>query len=133
MKKLSTFTLKLIAIITMVIDHTGAIFFPDQMWLRAIGRIAFPIFVFLLVEGLFNTSNIKKYLTRLGIFALISEIPFDMAFYKARFGVDFLTDLKGATQDMQILDLFIRRLIKHQNIFFTLFLGLLAIYLMKLV
>ena len=133
MKIMSTFTLKLIAIVAMLIDHVGAIFFSDQLWIRGIGRIAFPIFVFLLVEGLYNTSNIKKYLTRLGIFALISEIPFDMVFYKTRFGVDFLTDLKGATQDMQILDLFIKRILYSQNVFFTLFLGLMAIYLMKLV
>lgn len=133
MKIMSTFTLKLIAIIAMVIDHVGAIFFPDQLWLRGIGRIAFPIFVFLLVEGLYNTSNIKKYLTRLGIFALISEIPFDLVFYKPRFRADFFTDLKGATQDMQILDLFIRRILNYQNVFFTLFLGLLTIHFMRIV
>lgn len=74
------FTLKLIAIITMMIDHTGAILLPDQIWFRIIGRMAFPIFAFLLVEGFFHTRNIYKYMFRLGLFALISEIPFDLAF-----------------------------------------------------
>ncbi|HHX11665.1 MAG TPA: hypothetical protein GX731_02500 [Clostridiales bacterium] len=107
---MSSFGLKLIAIITMLIDHIGAVFITPNttsyLIFRSIGRLAFPIFVFLLVEGFHHTRDAKKYLTRLGIFALLSEIPFDLAFY-GEFHMG------------------------HQNIFFTLFLGLLLIMLMK--
>ena len=96
--------LKMIAIVTMLIDHTGAILFPDLLVLRMIGRVAFPIFAFLLVEGYFHTKDVGKYLLRLGVFALISEIPFDWALFHNPFYV------------------------WYQNIFFTLCIGLLAIW-----
>ena len=133
-KGISGSTLKLIAIITMLIDHIGAtviylgILEPHirqsgmenfamisrfnvelSTWLviyeicRTIGRIAFPIFCYLLVEGFKYTKDIKKYALRLLLFAFISEIPFDLAFYNTVFEPG------------------------HQNVYFTLFLGILVL------
>jgi len=100
---MSRFALKILAIVTMLIDHIGAVLFPHVTILRIIGRLAFPIFAYLITEGMLHTSNIKKYLWRLFLFALISEIPFDLAFH----GVFFYS--------------------KSQNVFFTLLIGLAAI------
>ena len=91
---------------TMLIDHAGFILFPQCIGLRVVGRIAFPLYCFLLIEGYTHTRNIYKYLLRLGIFAVISEIPFDIGFFGGWF-------VPG-----------------HQNVFFTLLLGILAIYCM---
>ncbi len=72
-------TLKIIAMICMVFDHVGDNFFPEQTWMRIIGRIALPIFAFCVAEGFSHTHDRGKYLLRMGIFACISEIPFDLA------------------------------------------------------
>lgn len=72
--------LKIIAMISMVFDHAGDIFFPGLMWPRMAGRLAMPIFSFCIAEGFAHTRDQKKYLMRIGMFALISEIPFDLAF-----------------------------------------------------
>lgn len=69
--------IKLVAVITMVIDHIGVIFFPSQLWLRLIGRIAFPLFCWGIVIGAERTGNWQKYLLRLLILAFISQ-PFYM-------------------------------------------------------
>lgn len=104
MNGITTFTLKMIAIITMLIDHVGAVLFPQYWILRVIGRMSYPIFAYTLVEGFFHTRDVKKYLTRLGIAALFSEIPFDLAFF-------------GRPIEWG-----------HQNVFFTLFFGVFLLY-----
>ncbi|MDO4451737.1 MAG: TraX family protein [Lachnospiraceae bacterium] len=101
---LNSFQLKLIAVITMIIDHVGLFFFPEHILFRIIGRISFPIFAFLIVEGFYHTRDIWKYMIRLGVFAVLSEIPFDL-----------LTTGK-------VLDL------RHQNVFFTLLIGVILMY-----
>lgn len=132
-KGISGSTLKMIAIITMLIDHTGAAvlgrmlmangmagldgtdiaatmqwlsengtLYYAYMILRMIGRVAFPIFCFLLVQGFAHTRDKRKYALRLGLFALISEIPFDLAV------------------SSKVLEF------NYQNVFFTLFIGLLT-------
>lgn len=62
----------------MLLDHTWATLIPDNQWLTNAGRLAFPIFAFMIVEGYFHTSNLKKYVKRLFGIALLSEIPFNI-------------------------------------------------------
>ncbi|MCR5584595.1 MAG: conjugal transfer protein TraX [Lachnospiraceae bacterium] len=131
-------TLKTIAIITMFIDHLTYVFAETYMlpkisssyiggadltytakdfnlWItidligRGLGRLAFPIFLFLMLEGFLHTRNVWKYALRLGIFALVSEVPFDLAF-------------NGSCFD-----------ISYQNVFFTLLVGLLMMIGFELV
>ena len=97
--------LKWLAIITMTVDHVGAILFPNFVALRWIGRLSFPLFAYLLILGMEDTRNLRKYFIRLLVFALISQIPFFLAL-----GADPLEKL---------------------NIFFTLSSGLLFIYFFK--
>ena len=77
-KRINSFTLHILAMIFMLSDHLWIIFFPNQLWLYALGRLTFPIFAFMIVEGFFRTKNRKKYLIRIFIFAIISEIPFNL-------------------------------------------------------
>lgn len=122
---ISGYWLKMIAVITMLIDHSAATILERilaqmpswapvtvdnwEQWyrldllLRGIGRMAFPIYCFLLVEGFHYTHSHRKYAFRLFVFALISEVPFDMAL------------------NQSVLEL------SYNNVFFTLFLGLLVI------
>lgn len=114
--RLTGFGLKYIAMFAMAIDHVGAVFIlgtsPLYNVFRGIGRIAFPVFCFLLVEGYMHTSNKQAYFRRLLMFAFISEIPFDMAFFH------FPATTSWGT------------LTSHQNVFFTLAFAFLAMYLL---
>jgi hypothetical protein len=87
---MNAFTLKMIAVVAMTIDHIGALLFPDALWLRIIGRLAMPIMAFLVVEGYHNTGNLKRYLLRLLIFAVIAQPVYRLAFPT---GLNVLFDL----------------------------------------
>ena len=100
-KPLSQEWLKIIACVTMLIDHLGVALFPFDS-LRIIGRIAFPIYCFLLAEGAAHTGNPEKYFLRLLIAMVLSEIPFDL--------------LLGG-----------RLTLCHQNVLFTMVLGFLML------
>ena len=78
LKCLSAFHLKLLAMTLMVCAHLWSTVVAGHDWMDAIGRLAFPIFAFLTAEGFFHTGNLKKYLARMFLFALISELPFDL-------------------------------------------------------
>ncbi len=73
--------LKLLAMLSMVFDHVGDNFIPDQQWMRIIGRIAMPLFAFAIAEGYLHTRDRKKYLIRMLIMAVLSEIPFDLVLF----------------------------------------------------
>lgn len=110
---MTSFALKIIAMISMFCDHLNYAILGHFSILNLIGRIAFPIFAFQISEGFTHTKNVKKYLLRLGIFALISQVPFSLFLHK-------FTNINSLSL----------------NVFFTLFLGLLSIslydYVLKL-
>lgn len=104
---LSAAALHIIAMTFMLMDHLWATLLPAQEWLTCVGRLAFPIFAFMTVEGYFHTHELRKYLRRMLAFALLSEIPFDLMY--------------GGTWFYPV----------HQNVIWTLLLGLLGIHLME--
>lgn len=81
---MNSFVLKIIACACMFCDHFGDAFFGETTFLNFIGRISFPIFCFQIVQGYVHTHDVKKYILRLFLFALISQIPF-MFFYHVVF------------------------------------------------
>jgi len=100
---MSGFLLKLIAVAAMAADHIGLVLFPHALWLRLIGRIAFPLYAYFIAEGFRHTADVRKYILRLAAFAFLSELPFDLV-------------MTGDPLSP-----------RYQNVFFTLLLGLLAI------
>jgi len=76
---MNTFQIKVLAIVTMIIDHMGLFFFPQLIIFRIIGRLSFPLFAWLIANGAYHTHDIGKYLQRLFIFALLSQIPYLLA------------------------------------------------------
>lgn len=101
---MTSFVLKIIAIISMFIDHLGDAWFKETTAMNVAGRLAFPIFAFQITEGYTHTKNLKKYFLRLFIFALVSQLPFVL--FRSIFSTEF-----------------------SFNIFFTLFFGLFTIFL----
>ena len=97
---MTSFTLKIIALITMFIDHSGYVFAGNFSFCNFIGRIAFPIFAFQISEGYKHTKNLKKYFLRLGIFALISQIPFSLFTFKYHGGN--ILNLNGVGNPMTV-------------------------------
>lgn len=100
---MSSFVLKIIAVISMCFDHFGYwVFGPQITWCNFLGRLAFPIFAYQISEGYTHTHDLKKYIWRLFLFAIISQIPFNLFQYAIGFSLT-------------------------SNVFFTLLLGLLSI------
>ena len=106
---LSAAALHILAMVLMLMDHLWATLLPAQDWLTCAGRLAFPIFAFMAVEGYFHTHSFRKYALRLALFAVLSEVPFDLMY--------------GGTWFYPV----------HQNVIWTLLLGLLGIHLMETV
>lgn len=88
--------IKLIAVITMIIDHIGVVFFPQYTILRIIGRIAMPLFAYCIARGFFYTNNKGKYFAYMIAFAAISQVPFHYMRIAGRGGVISFDNI-GAT------------------------------------
>lgn len=70
--------LKFIALFAMLLDHLYATVLPGHLWMTYVGRIAFPLFAFELVQGYMHTHDLRGYAKRLLLLAVLSEIPFNM-------------------------------------------------------
>lgn len=77
---ISSAGLHTLAMVLMLCDHLWAMLFPAAEWLTCIGRMAFPIFAFMIAEGYLHTHNLRRYILRMLIGALLAEIPFDLMY-----------------------------------------------------
>ncbi len=77
-KCLDASALKILAMVCMLLDHAEGTIVFDQDWMSCVGRLAFPIFAFQIAQGYRHTSDFRKYLKRLAVYALISEIPYNL-------------------------------------------------------
>lgn len=68
--------IKILACITMFIDHIGLLFFPKQILFRIIGRISMPLFAYCIARGIKNTKNVKNYIFRILLISIVSQIPY---------------------------------------------------------
>ena len=105
--ELTAAVLHIIAMTLMLMDHLWATLLPAKEWLTCAGRVAFPIFAFMAVEGYFHTRSFKKYILRMLLFAVLPEIPFDLMY--------------GGTWFYPV----------HQNVLWTFLLSLLGVWLME--
>ncbi len=80
---MTLFQLKIVAVSAMIIDHIGILFFPQFLWLRWIGRLAFPIFAWTIANGYHYTHSVYRYAVRLLVFATLSQVPFLLFHYAA--------------------------------------------------
>lgn len=90
MPGLTSYHLKLLAAATMLIDHIGVVFYPEVDWLRMIGRLSFPLFVWLLVQGEAHTHDIGRYGLRLALLGLVAQPIYQLTFNVDRLNILFL-------------------------------------------
>ena len=135
-KVLNQAVIKYIVIVLMVVDHTVCAFLsPDSPWYlagRMISRLTGPTMAYFIAEGYFYTRNVKKYLTRLGIFAVISAVPILLLESKTLLFVEILD--KGVLREDSVGFISLTNAVgdlvfNGLSVIFTLFLGLLAIYI----
>lgn len=103
MKRLDAFSLKIIAITAMTLDHIGAFLYPEEIEFRVIGRLAMPIIAYLVVEGYHKTRNLKYYWLRLLGFALLAQPVYMLAFAS---GLNVLFDLLIGLSTILVIDQF---------------------------
>ena len=119
--------LKLIAVVTMLIDHIGWIFYPNIVIFRIIGRLAFPIYAFSIADGVKHTRNRKKYILNILIFAIISQVPYYLLtkkLFRLNILFSFLISL--------LLITYIEKLRKNESIIYKICLFVVAISLIIL-
>jgi len=120
--------LKLIAMVTMLIDHTGKMFFPQYRIMRIIGRIAFPLYAYCIAVGCVYSKNRMKYLTRILLMGLISQPFYAVALghtVPAMYAIAFADDPIGAVVNFYVQSWAV------PNIMYTLALGLLIIWTLR--